>query len=229
VVAVLPHASTAVNVLVCDLEHEVELTAPSLCVTVAAPHASVAVALPKALLISEAAGLQPSVAADPLAVIDGGVLSLVHVMVLAAVAELPQPSEATKVLVWEAEHPLVITAPSVKVTIGVPQAAVAVAEPRAAVISEAEGLQPSVPEGDTIIVGGLGALVQLTVLEAVAVLPHPSIAVNVLVCEALQEEVVIAPSVNVIVGELQPSVAVAEPRALAISLAAGLQPRPTLL
>ena len=83
-----------------------------------------------------------------------------------------------------------ITGPSEDVTIGVPQAAVAVAEPRAAVISEAEGLQPSVPDGVTIIVGGLGALVQVTVLVTVAVLPHPSTAVNVLVCDALQELVV---------------------------------------
>ena len=45
-------------------------------------------------------------------------------------------------------------------TVGVPQAAVAVAEPSAAVISEAEGLQPSVTDstGVIIIVGGLGAL-----------------------------------------------------------------------
>ena len=42
-------------------------------------------------------------------------------------------------------------------TVGVPQAAVAVAEPSAAVISEAEGLQPRVTKaGVIIIVGGLG-------------------------------------------------------------------------
>jgi hypothetical protein len=231
VVAVLPQASTAVNVLVCDLEQPVELILPSEeVILVTGPQASVADAEPRALLISEAKGLQPSVVADPLAVIVGGTWSLVHVTVLTAVAELPQPSEAINVLVCEALHPLVITAPSVKVTIGVPHAAVAVAEPSAAVISEAEGLQPSVTEaGDTIIVGGLGAFVQVTVLDTVAVLPQPSTAVNVLVCEALQELVVMAPSLTVIVEELQPSVAVAEPSALAISLAAGLQPRPTLL
>ena len=72
-----------------------------------------------------------------------------------------------------------ITGPSVNVTIGVPQAAVAVAEPSAALISEAEGLQPRVPDGDTKIVGGLGALIQVTVLEVVAVLPQASTAVNV--------------------------------------------------
>ena len=37
-----------------------------------------------------------------------------------------------------------------------------------------------------IIVGGLGALVHVTVLEVVAVLPQASTAVNVLVCEEEQ-------------------------------------------
>jgi len=158
-------------------------------------------------------------------VIEGGVLSAVHVTVLAAVAELPQPSDAINVLICEALHALVVTGPSVNVTIGVPHAAVAVADPSAAVISEAEGLQPRVTEaGVIIIVGGLGALVQLTVLDTVAVLPHASIAENVLVCEALQEVVDIVPSVNVIVGVPQPSVAVAVPSAALISEADGLHP-----
>ena len=122
-----------------------------------------------------------------------------------------------------------ITGPSVDVTIGVPHAAVAVAEPRAALISEAEGLQPRVPEGDTIIVGGLGALIHVTVLEVVDVLPQASMAVNVLVCEALQEDVVIVPSVTVMVGVPQASEAVAEPRPALISEAAGLHPSPVLL
>jgi hypothetical protein len=64
------------------------------------------------------------------------------------------------------------------------QAAVAVADPRAAVISTAEGLQPRVTEaGIIIMVGALGVLSQLTVLEVVAELPQPSTAVNILVCE----------------------------------------------
>ena len=63
----------------------------------------------------------------------------------------------------------------------------------------------------------------------VAVLPQPSLAVNVLVCEALHEEVVIVPSVDVIVVVLQPSVAVAEPSAAAISEAEGLQPSASLV
>jgi hypothetical protein len=120
---------------------------------------------------------------------------------------------------------LVVTCPSVNVTIGTPQAAVAVAEPRAALISEADGLHPRVPEGDTIIVGGLGALIHVTVREVVAVLPQASVAVNVLVCEALQEVVDIVPSVNVTVGVPQASLALAVPNAASISEEAGLHPR----
>jgi hypothetical protein len=122
------------------------------------------------------------------------------------------------------------TVPSVNVIIGVLQSAVAVAEPRAALISAAEGLQPSVTaEGVTIIVGGLGALNQVTVLDTVALLPQASMAVNVLVCEEEQVVVDTAPSVNDIVGVAHPSVAVAEPRAAMISDEAGLQPSGTVV
>ena len=62
----------------------------------------------------------------------------------------------------------------------------------------------------------------------VAVLPQASLAVNVLVCEALQEEVVIVPSVDVIVVVLQPSVAVAVPSAAEIADEVGLQPSVSL-
>jgi hypothetical protein len=125
-------------------------------------------------------------------------------------------------------QPFDCTAPSVNVTIGVLHAAVAVAEPSAAVISVAEGLQPRVTKaGVIIIVGGLGALSQVTVLEVVAELPQPSTAVNILVCEEEQLLVDTAPSVNVIVAMLQPSVADAEPSAAVISAVKGLQPSGT--
>jgi hypothetical protein len=203
--------------------HPVNTATSATKLTVGVPQASVAVTA----VISGAGtvALQPKVIAAG-QVMDGGVLSLVQVTVLAAVAELPQPSEAVNVLICEALHALVVTGPSVKLMTGTPHAAVVVAEPRAAVISEAEGLQPRVTKaGVIIIVGGLGALVQVTVLTAVAVLPQPSIAVNVLVCEALQELVTIAPSVNEVVGVPQPSVAVAVPNAALISDAEGLQPK----
>ena len=77
---------------------------------------------------------------------------------------------------------VVVTGPSLCDTVGVPQASVAVAEPSAALISEAVELQPSdklVPVA--VIVGGVRSEVQLTVFEVVAVLPQASVAVNVLI------------------------------------------------
>jgi hypothetical protein len=192
---------------------------------VTGPQASVAEAEPKALLISLADGLQPRVTLLKLPVNDGAVLSSVHVTVEEAVALLPQPSEAVKVLVWEAAHAFVVTGPSVKLIAGVPHTAEAVAVPRAALISEADGLHPSVAITPVIvIVGGLGELIQLTVLVTVAELPQPSTATNVLVCEAEHEVVDIAPSEEVMVTGPQASVAEAEPSAAAILLAVGLQP-----
>jgi hypothetical protein len=225
VVAVLPQASLAVKVLVCDALHEVVDIGPSIAVIVVVLQPSVAVAEPRAASISEANGLQPSVVVVPPAVIDGPLRSRIHVTVEEAVAELPQPSEAVKVLVCDAEQEVVTTGPSETVTAGVPQAAVAVAVPSAAFISEADGLQPRVATAPVIIiVGGLGALVQVTVVEAVAVLPQASMATNVLVLEAEQEVVEIAPSVAETDAVLQPSVAVAVPSAALISEADGLQP-----
>src|SRR6187549_1538199 len=225
VVAVLPHPSTATKVLVCEALQEVVDIVPSLDVTDAVLQPSVAVAEPSAALISEAEGLQPSVVVVPLAVMDGPLRSRIQVTVEEAVAELPQPSEAVKVLVCEAEQEVVTTGPSETITAGVLQAAVAVAEPSAALISEADGLQPRVVTAPVIIiVGGFGTLVHVTVVAAVAVLPQASIATNVLVLEALHDVVVIAPSLDVIDAVPQPSEAVAVPRAAAISEADGLQP-----
>ena len=79
-------------------------------------------------------------------------------------------------------HPLLLIDPSLVVNVGEPQASVAVAEPRAALISLAVGLQDKlnvVPLA--VIVGGTRSLVQVTVLAVVAELPQASIAVNVLV------------------------------------------------
>jgi hypothetical protein len=216
----------ATKVLVLEALHDVVDIAPSLDVIVVALQPSVAVAVPRAASISEAEGLQPSVVVVPLAVMDGPLRSRIHVTVVEAVAELPQPSEALKVLVCDAEHEVVTTGPSETITAGVLHAAVAVAEPSAALISEADGLQPRVATAPVIIiVGGLGTLVHVTVVEAVAVLPQASTAENVLVLEAEHEVVDITPSLDVIVAVLQPSLAVAAPRAALISEARGLQPR----
>src|SRR6185503_15509970 len=157
-------------------------------------------------------------------VITGGTRSLVHVTVLAIVAVLPQASIAVNVLVCDWVH-VPVAGPSVNVMVVAPHASVAVAVPRAAVISEAAGLQPRVNVVPvTVITGGTRSLVHVTVLEAVAVLPQASLAVNVLVCDWVQVPVA-GPSVNVMVVAPQASVAVAVPRAAVISEAAGLQPR----
>ena len=47
IVAVLPHPSVAVNVLVCERSHPLLTTVPSTEEIVTVPHASVAVAVPK--------------------------------------------------------------------------------------------------------------------------------------------------------------------------------------
>ena len=65
----------AVNVLVCDREHPLLDTEPSLDVTVGVLTASVAVAVPSASLIAPAEGLQPNVNVVPPAVIVGAARS----------------------------------------------------------------------------------------------------------------------------------------------------------
>lgn len=72
--------------------------------------------------------------------------------------------------------------PSLEVRVVVPQASVADAVPRAALISPADGLQPSIVVVPPVVIdGGVLSAVQLTVLDAVAVLPQASLAVQVLV------------------------------------------------
>ena len=156
--------------------------APSVDVRVGVPQTSVAVAVPSAALISDTVGLQLSVNAAPVAVIVGGVVSSVQVAVLDAVAVLPQASVAVQVLVWLLAHPLLTTAPSVDVSVGVPQASVAVAVPSAALISEAVGLHDKVNAAPVaVIAGGVVSSVHVAVLDAVPVLPQASVAVHVLV------------------------------------------------
>src|SRR6266496_1777637 len=222
-VAVLPQASVAVNVLVCDWA-QVPLTGPSLDVTVGVPQASVAVADPSAASMAADDGLHPGVNVVPVAVITGGVLSLVHVTVLEAVAVLPQASVAVHVLVCDlAQVPL--TAPSTGVSVNVPQASVAVADPRAASIAADVGLHPRVNVVPVaVITGGVAAADQVIVLDVVAVLPQASVAVHVLVCDWAQVPLT-APSPGVSVNVPQASVAVALPRAASIAADVGLHPR----
>ena len=156
---------------------------PSVCVMVGVPQASVAVALPSAAWMAAEDGLHPGVNVVPVAVMKGGVLSLVHVTVLDAVAVPPQPSVAVHVLVCVLAQ-LPVTGPSTGVSVNVPQASVAVALPSAASIAAEDGLHPrdsAVPVA--VITGVVAVAAHTTVLDAVAVLPQASVAINVLVCD----------------------------------------------
>ena len=159
------------------------VTLPSLEVIVVLPHASVALAVPKAALISAADGLQPSVVVAPPVVITGGVRSsAAHVTVLAAVAVLPHASLAVNVLVCEREQLLLVILPSLEVIVALPHASVADAVPRAALISAADGLHPNVVVVPPVVIDGSALSADhVMVLDAVAVLPQASLAVNVLV------------------------------------------------
>ena len=77
--------------------------------------------------------------------------------------------------------------------------------------------------------GGVLSAVQVTVLDIVDVLLHPSIAVNVLVCERKHPLLPTLPSVELIVGVEHPSFAVAVPNAASTAVPFGLQPSSTLL
>ena len=145
------------------------------------PQASVAVAVPRAPLIVAVDGLHPSDVAPPVAVMVGDVISTVQVAVLDTVAVLLQASVAVHVLVCERTHPLLLTDPSVEVTVGVPQASVAVAVPSAASMAAVDGLHSVIAVPVAVIVGAVLSFDQDTVLDAVAVLPQPSVAVQVLV------------------------------------------------
>ena len=76
VVAVLPQASVAVNVLVWERLHPLVETEASEKVIVGVPQPSVAVAEPRAPLIVAEDGLQPAFKLFPVAVMVGGVLSV---------------------------------------------------------------------------------------------------------------------------------------------------------
>src|SRR5205085_6680594 len=108
---------------------------------------------------------------------------------------------------------------------GVQQLSVAVADPSAASISAAVGLQPRVVVVPVaVITGAVISKVQLTVLDAVELLPHPSVAVHVLVSVRSHPDDDTVLSVEVNVGVPQLSVAVAKPSAASIFAAVGLHP-----
>src|SRR5678816_3919299 len=223
VVDVLPHASVAVNVLVCEREQELLCTALSLKVTVGVPHPSVAVAVPSDPSTSAALGLHAPNAGADVKLSTGGVISYVQFTVLDVVDVLPHASVAVNVLVCEREQELLCTALSLKVTVGVPHPSVAVAVPSDPSTSAALGLHaPNAGADVKLSTGGVISYVQFTVLATVDVLPQPSLAVNVLVCEREQELLCTALSLKVTVGVPHPSVAVAVPSDPSTSAALGL-------
>ena len=78
---------------------------------------------------------------------------------------------------------MLLILPSLELIVGVPQASVAVAVPSAALISPADGLQPSVVVVPPVVMTGavISSATHVTVRDAVDVLPQKSLAVHVLV------------------------------------------------
>ena len=216
-VDVLPQPSVAIYVLVCDLRQPFTVIVPNDDVIVGVPHASVAVAAPGA---GTPAGLQPRSPPGGQNVNAGGVTSTVQVKTCVQVDVFPQPSVAVYVRVWDLRHPLTVIVPSDDVIVGVPQASVAVAAPGAGTPA---GLQPkSPPGGQNVNVGGVTSTIQVKTCVHVDVLPQPSVAVYVRVCERVHPVTVILPSDDVMVGVPHASVAVAVPAA---GTPAGLHPK----
>ena len=104
--------------------------------TVAVPHASVAVAEPRAVVMADDTGLHPNGSVEYVPVNVGGLLSFDQVMVLEAVVELLQASIAVHVLVTELMHPTVVTEPVTAFGVTLPQLSVAVAVPKKLFCSE---------------------------------------------------------------------------------------------
>src|SRR4030095_16685398 len=162
--------STAVNVRTwVTIQFAVVAVASEKVILVTAPQPSVADAEPSAAVISDGAGLQPSVTGEYVPVNVGGVRSEVQLTDLDIVDELLQASTAVNVLTWVTIQFAVVAVASEKVIlVTAPQPSVADALPSAAVISDGAGLQPSVTgEYVPVNVGGVRSEVQLTDLDIV--------------------------------------------------------------
>ena len=138
----MPQASIEVNPLVCERLQPLTTTAPVIVSSVDAPQASLAEATPSAMDIAAGSGLQPRSSEPPLMINKGGVLSTNQFTVLDTVDVLPHASIALNVLVCVRLHPLLITDPSLNVSVGVLHASDAEAPSSAAVIEDDAGLQP---------------------------------------------------------------------------------------
>jgi hypothetical protein len=123
----LAQPSTAVQVIVRERPHVLVLTIePAEQVIVGVPQASVAVGAVWFAQVGTT-GLHPKSEPGVQLVNAGGVVSSVQVHVAEQVEELPQASTAVQVIVRERPHVLgLVIEPAEQVTVGVPQASVAV-------------------------------------------------------------------------------------------------------
>ena len=156
--------------------------APSAAVIVTVAHASEAVATPRPDVICEEDGLQPRSVGPPEIVNNGAVISDAQLAVRITIVELPQSSAAINVLVCERLQPFTVIALVDTSNVGAPQLSDAVATPSVVFNTTGSGLQPRLIVAEPMFnVGGVISTVQMTVLEAVVVLPHASLATNSLV------------------------------------------------
>src|SRR6188768_1189361 len=183
-VAELPHTSVAVHVLVTEyLLAQAPGVITSLTVTVTIP-VQLSEAVTEVVKGAGTSAAQVKLAGPGTPVMVGGTLSLT-VIVCEEVAELPHTSVAVHVLVTEyllAQAPGVITSLTVTVTIPV-QLSEAVTEVVKGAGTSAAQVKLAGP-GTPVMVGGTLSLTVI-VCEAVAELPHTSVAVHVLVTEYL--------------------------------------------
>jgi hypothetical protein len=188
--AVFPQASVAVKVLVWDLL-QVPVMDELIKVTVGVLQPSDAEAVPSAASISAVVGLQPRVNVVPEAMITGAVVLSVQVTERETLELLPQASVDVQVLVCDLVQ-VPVTGPSLATAVTTAQLSEAVAEPNASLISVAVGLQPNVNVVPVaVITGGVVSSVHVTVREVVAIFPHTSVAVKVLICDLLQVPVIV--------------------------------------
>jgi hypothetical protein len=161
---------------------------------------SVTVALPKAFSMAMALGLHVVIVpleGVPVVVITGPVVSAFQVIILVAVAVLPQLSVAVHVRVWDLLQVGPVMALSADVTVAdPPQLSVAVAVPKAVMMAALRGLHPILvvdPLGPLVreIVGGVVLDFQVTVLlMGTAENPQALVAVQVLVWDLVQVPVI---------------------------------------
>ena len=107
-----------------------------------------------------------------------------------------------KVLVCDRLHPLDDTAPSATVNVGMPQLSDAVADPSAALISDGDGLQPSVNEvPPTVATGGVISIERVAGLEIVKRPEHVSLTktlyepASLIATDAIVKTLEVAPAI----------------------------------